>query len=132
MKVYAHYLIGKSDENPFCIQTSLDDNCYRWGTILQFGNYWELLGTVVMKNPGSASPKTPTVSIDIPELKQIDSNDDWYEFTPDNTMYCIEKLFFYYTQSHHQPLKGIVQIFNLMNLRTPDIQESFEKAKKSN
>ena len=26
---------------------------YRWNTILKFGQSWDVIGTVIMKNPGS-------------------------------------------------------------------------------
>ena len=29
---------------------------YRWRTLLQFGTSWDIIGSVYMKNPGSASP----------------------------------------------------------------------------
>ena len=43
MKVFAHYY--DSDET---------GNNYRWRTLLQFGASWDIIGSVVMKNPGSA------------------------------------------------------------------------------
>ena len=42
MKVYTHFI--KIDEN----------DGYRWRTLLQFGNSWDCIGSVVMKNPGSS------------------------------------------------------------------------------
>ena len=44
MKVYAHYK-GKEKTG--------DGNSYRWRTLLQFGDSWECIGSVFMKNPGS-------------------------------------------------------------------------------
>lgn len=45
MKVFAHYY-----------QSETTGNDYRWRTILQFGTSWDIIGSVVMKNPGSAEP----------------------------------------------------------------------------
>lgn len=45
MKVFAHYECNENIE-------------YRWRTLLQFGSSWDVLGSVVMKNPGSARPCT--------------------------------------------------------------------------
>ena len=45
MKVFAHYY--DSDET---------GNNYRWRTLLHFGTSWDIIGSVVMKNPGSAEP----------------------------------------------------------------------------
>lgn len=40
MKVYTHYY-------------KIDDNeGLRWPTLLQFGKSWDIIGSVVMKNPG--------------------------------------------------------------------------------
>lgn len=41
MKVYTHYLNKNEKE-------------YRWRTILQIGDSWEVRGTIFMKNPGSS------------------------------------------------------------------------------
>ena len=54
MKVYAHYR-GKEKTG--------DGNSYRWRTLLQFGDSWECIGSVFMKNPGSAKPLYPTTPI---------------------------------------------------------------------
>ncbi|GIJ93186.1 hypothetical protein CAPN002_04040 [Capnocytophaga stomatis] len=47
MKVYAHFFEEKGEKE---VQ-------YRWRTLLQFGDSWEIIGSVVMKNPGSAESK---------------------------------------------------------------------------
>ena len=44
MKVYTHFYL--MDEN-----TAIG---FRWRTLLQYGNSWEVIGSVVMKNPGGA------------------------------------------------------------------------------
>jgi hypothetical protein len=46
MKVFAHYLGNDKNWN-----LSKDGFQYRWRTILQFGNSWDVIGSVVMKNP---------------------------------------------------------------------------------
>ena len=56
MKVYAHYK-GKEKTG--------DGNSYRWRTLLQFGDSWECIGSVFMKNPGSAKPLYPTSPIQV-------------------------------------------------------------------
>lgn len=69
----------------------------RWRTILQFGDGWDVIGNVVMKNPGSARVrKGETSSItDIfltQELRDFAPEDEnpWYEFQPDATMHSIK------------------------------------------
>lgn len=87
MKVYTHFI--KIDEN----------DGYRWRTLLQFGNSWDCIGSVVMKNPGS-SKMVDSVPISndviIKNLKKYqDIELPWYEFSEDTTMKCIAELFAY-------------------------------------
>ena len=42
MNVYTHY------------RTIAPSIGFRWRTLLQFGDGWNVIGSVVMKNPGSA------------------------------------------------------------------------------
>jgi hypothetical protein len=90
----------------------------RWRTILQFGDSWNVIGNVVMKNPGSARvAKGETSSItDIfltQELREFDPEDNnaWYEFRPDATMHSIKDLFARRYSISSQELNGIIQIF---------------------
>lgn len=124
MKVYTHY---------FPVPDSKADG-FRWGTILQFGNSWKIIGSVVMKNPGGANfkDKSPITSPDLlNELKTFDDGDlngDWYEFKSDRTMNCIEKLFAEYQNINFgKQLDGVVQIFNLFYIREADFSKAIEK-----
>ncbi len=36
------------------------NNGFRWRTLLQYGNSWEVIGSVVMKNPGGANFRHPS------------------------------------------------------------------------
>ena len=93
---------------------------FRWRTLLQFGDSWQVVGSVVMKNPGSAYPLTPNQCVSdmfiLPELQAIDDSEQWYEFKPDITMSCITRLFG--VQS------GVIQIFNLFNIREADLSQA--------
>ena len=93
---------------------------FRWRTLLQFGDSWQVVGSVVMKNPGSAYPLTPNQCVSdmfiLPELQTIDDSEPWYEFKPDITMSCITRLFG--VQS------GVIQIFNLFNIREADLAQA--------
>lgn len=114
MKVFAHYFKSKD---------TLND--YRWRTLLQFGNSWEIIGSVVMKNPGSAAPIKAIDNQDILiHLRSFCSEYDWFLFSEDNTMQNIERLFsvYYYSKTGVQTLNGIIQIFNLMNVRDPNLE----------
>jgi hypothetical protein len=120
MKVYAHY-------------ECLDNIEYRWRTLLQFGSSWSVLGSVVMKNPGSAHPINQIKeSFCIKELGKFDSMEGWYEFKPDSTMHCIERLFREYCRQQSIVFEGIVQVFNLMNVRDPNLANAMEKVKTAN
>lgn len=107
MKVYAHF----REEG---------GRMFRWRTLLQFGYSWQVVGSVVMKNPGSAYPLTPNQCVSdmfiLPELQAIDDSEPWYEFKPDITMSCITRLFG--VQS------GVIQIFNLFNIREADLAQA--------
>ncbi len=125
MKVFTHYtsLNAKADG-------------VRWRTLLQFGNSWEIKGSIVMKNPGASNFKSldhsPITSSEIlEELKTFDDDEvkaEWYEFNPDPTMNCIGTLFSEYYAAKGQKLDGIIQIFNLFYLREADLGKAMNKA----
>ena len=107
MKVYTHYL-NKNDKE------------YRWRTLLQIGDSWEVCGTIFMKNPGSSTNleanKMPIKNEYIlGKLREFDDTKasldyDWYEFSIDNTIACVKKLFEIYYETKQRPLNGVIQI----------------------
>lgn len=116
MKVYAHYIKINGIE-------------YRWRTLLQLGNSWEVCGTVVMKNPGSSHPQKwkddkpiPIDNIEI--LRNLNRFDDfnsmdskeWFDFSVDPTMGHVGHLIEEYLGYNKQIKEGIIQIFNLFNV----------------
>lgn len=121
MKVYTHYLNENGIE-------------YRWRTILQIGDSWVVRGTVFMKNPGSSrNIKATLLSIDnediLSHLKEFDDiktspSREWYEFSIDNTMACLKDLFEAYYQAQGIPLNGVIQIFNLFNIRDANLMKA--------
>ena len=121
MKVYTHfYNVGKDS--------------FRWRTLLQCGDSWNIIGTVVMKNPGTAAPKSIVDdSKTLSNLSKFDkSNDDWYEFSADSTMNCVgELLAFYYDKHSSKELNGIIQIFNLFYLKDENLLSALKKDKYS-
>lgn len=131
MKVYAHYE-GKEKTG--------DGNSYRWRTLLQFGDSWECIGSVFMKNPGSAKPLYPTSPIQdevlLKHLSKFSYNKEcgWFHFSDDSTMRHIENLFrtYYKHKSGWDELNGVIQIFNLMNVMEPDLNEAKKKFEKAN
>lgn len=126
MKVYVHY-------------KKFNDVEYRWRTLLQIGDSWEICGTIIMKNPGSSFTKRED-QLPIEEngllenLRKFDNSElsmssPWYEFFEDNTMTCVKKLFDVYYSKHQKQLRGVIQIFNLFNIRDADIGKAINKSK---
>ena len=124
MKVYTHYKANVIvDNHPYE---------YRWRTLLQFGSSWDIIGSVVMKNPGSANYLNGNdywiKDRDI--LSHLDLFDypcdrkcgeKWYEFHSDTTMECVAELFAQKMGvTDKGKLQGVVQIFNLFYLREQD------------
>lgn len=118
MKVFAHYW-----------KSEVTGNDYRWRTLLQFGTSWDIIGSVVMKNPGSAAPlysvNEPATLEQLKRLEQAKLYSDepeyaWYSFSCDDTMQKVEKLFCSYYKT--STLNGIIQVFNLMNVRDPNLE----------
>lgn len=119
MRVFTHFL-PTDPKNPKA--------GIRYGTILQFGDSWELIGSVIMKNPGSSNFKNDTPA-KIDELNLYDSGDNacWYEFNPDSTMYCIEQLFKEkYFPKDSGNLSGVIRIFNLFYSKEPNLNKALE------
>lgn len=133
MKVYTHYKANIIVDN-----SSYE---YRWRTLLQFGSSWNIIGSVVMKNPGSAKylngNKHWIEDRDI--LTQLESFDyycdrecgeKWYEFHSDTTMECIAELFAKKMGVNDKSkLQGVVQIFNLFYLREQDSGKAIKTIK---
>lgn len=114
MNVYAEYFTE-------------DEINFRKTTILQFGNSFELIGSAILKNPGSSLP--------INDLDQNETNQikkayptipiaNWKKFSDDATMKCLEKIFNGYYINQQKPLSGIIQLFNLQYIREKDISKA--------
>ena len=122
MRVYTHYF---KDE-----KTGVE--C-RWRTLLQIGEGWDCMGSVYMKNPGSSiyqevdaqGRAIPIQNADtlalLEAFTQEKDNDAWYEFRADSTMRAIESLFVEYAKHHACAQEGVIQVFNLFNVRDADL-----------
>ena len=125
MKVYAHY----------CEDSQHKEIKYRWRTLLQFGSSWNIIGSIVMLNPGSSKTKQSKPIIDSKTIKKLDlfdQSENWYEFTTDPTMGLVEQLFsIYYGQNtkEEQPLNGVIQVFNLFNIMDARPDSAIRKIK---
>ena len=127
MKVYTHFYEDPNNEI-----------IYRWRTLLQIGESWNICGTVFMKNPGSSFTIGKDSLIEdtnlLDKLRIFDDDETsktspWYEFSEDKTMTYVEDLFQAYYSAHQKTLEGIIQIFNLFNIRDADLKKAIEKSK---
>lgn len=127
-KVYVHYYKDKD--------TGIE---YRWRTLLKIGDSWKVCGTIFMKNPGSSTfsdtnSSTITNYNILEKLNSFDYGDisypqEWYEFSIDNTMSYVIKLFESYYDARKESLEGVIQIFNLFNIRDADLNNADNKRK---
>lgn len=117
MKVYARYF----EEN------GLE---FRRDTILQFGNRWDLIGSIILINPGSATPLNTSIQPDalmkLLSISQTSDSESWKEFSIDPTMRQIDKLFRGQYIGYDRPLNGVIQLFNLFNLRNQNLSQALE------
>ncbi len=120
MKAYAEYFT----ENGVSFRTN---------TILQFGNSWELIGNIVLANPGSAEPTSSLNKTDEENLENFYSsykNDikldlsTWHEFSVDPTMQRIEKIFNGGYIGKEKQLNGVIQLFNTFNIKNQNLNEA--------
>ena len=123
MKVYAEFI----EDNGLLFRTK---------TLLQFGDSWELIGSIVMKNPGSAKPGNPLSENSKIQISNFLGEEqdfrNWSETNNDPTMKRIAPIFNGNYVRKNLPLNGIVQIFNLFNICEPKIKFVYEKAENSN
>ena len=123
MKIYAEFI---NDESLM----------FRTRTLLQFGDSWDLIGSIIMKNPGSAKPGNKIDSEICKKLsKYYNENiniDNWFVSEGDSTMRDIEPIFNGNYVSKDFKLNGVIQIFNLFNICEPKLNSAFEKANTTN
>lgn len=101
---------------------------YRWRTLIQVGNDWTIRGTVFMINPGSSKPISKDISAeDLVHLNKIDNTADWFNFSIDSTMHFVISLFKQRSTFKGETFTGVVQIFNLINIMSPSIDEAFNR-----
>lgn len=123
MKVYAEFI----EENGILFRTK---------TLLQYGDSWDLIGSIVMKNPGSAKPGVPLNE----ESKNHISNffdekidfSNWTEANDDATMKKIAPIFNGQYVQKNIELKGIIQIFNILNICDSKIDKAIKNANNTN
>lgn len=123
MKIYAEYF----EENNFKFRTN---------TILQFGDSWNLIGNIILANPGSSKPIKNIDSLVENNLKNFYSHyrennaikiENWYEFAPDQTMHRIKKIFNGEYIGKVKELKGVIQLFNTFNIKNQYLDEAVKQ-----
>ncbi|MEI6053102.1 MAG: hypothetical protein WCQ44_10400, partial [Opitutaceae bacterium] len=122
MKVYAEFI----EENGIT---------YRKTTLLQFGESWDLIGSAVLKNPGSSKQLTPVSNETFAMIEQLykeikPDQSSWFNFSTDPTMRFLEKVFngSYIDDGYQTELNGVIQLFNLFYINDPDINSANAKA----
>ena len=123
MKVFAEYVKENGIE-------------YRKRTLIQFGASWDLIGSAVLKNPGSATPQR---KVNIEECEQLNKfyntkvdESIWHFFDigRDNTIRTfLPNLFngYYATGVEKVKLEGVIQLFNLFYVRNANVNKAKDK-----
>ncbi|EAH4617586.1 TPA: hypothetical protein SBE77_000798 [Campylobacter jejuni] len=122
MEVYARYF-------------DTQDYSFRMDTLLCFGQSAELLGSAVLLNPGSSKCKEESLTCDelnkirefYKDKKDVGDFDSWKKFSPDSTMREIERIFNGQHIDKKTELNGIIQIFNLFNLKNSDSDSAIKE-----
>lgn len=119
MKVYAEFIED-------------DGLLFRTKTLLQFGDSWDLIGSIVMKNPGSSKPKSNIdieTSVKLQEFYKTNINvENWRVANNDPTMRDISAIFNGSYVGRNVELNGIIQIFNLFNICDQNVSSAYKKA----
>lgn len=93
--------------------------CFRDQTILQFGETWNLIASLVLLNPGSAAPQAEPRTeelrhMELPYFIEPSAGEHYYEFHLDPLMRNVLKEFSGIFTS------GVVKIYNAFNLKNQD------------
>ncbi len=118
MKVYAEFI---NDESLI----------FRTRTLLQFGDSWDLIGSIVMKNPGSAKPGKGIDNVIAEKLSKYYNekinSEYWFVSDGDPTMRDILPIFNGNYVNKNFKLDGVIQIFNLYNICSPNVDFAHKK-----
>lgn len=101
---------------------------YRKTTIIQIGDSWELLGSAILKNPGSAIPLDDEIDNEtfekISGICQNSNHNHWKKFKGDATMNCLVKIFNGSFVGDTKEISGVILLFNLHYIREADINKA--------
>ncbi|QPK06281.1 hypothetical protein [Vibrio kanaloae] len=120
MRVFAEYYLD-------------DDLQFRRNTLLKIGTSWDLIGNIVLANPGSAEPISDVNNDSLCKVEAFYGKyrsseqfelSNWKEFSPDPTMVFIEKLFKGDYIGESRDLNGVIQLFNTFNIKNQNLGEA--------
>jgi hypothetical protein len=120
MKVFAEYIKYK-------------ELYFRRNTLLQFGDSWDLIGNIVLANPGSAKPKNVISSEELllingfyQKYRQQDIFEplNYREFNDDPTMRMVAKIFNGLYIGREFKLNGTIQLFNTFNIKNQNLKSA--------
>ena len=106
---------------------------FRKNTLLQIGDGWDLIGNAVLANPGSSEPIGVPTNEEVASIsrfyeKHREPGDfiprNWYEFSGDSTMRCLEKIFNGWYFGKSISLNGVIQLFNTFNVRDQNLSQA--------
>lgn len=104
------------------------DVCFRDQTILQFGESWELIASLVLLNPGSATPQGCPITDKLrekglPYFVEPAPPEEYYEFRLDPLMRNILRGFSEIFSG------GVIKLYNTFNLKNQDSGTALSEAK---
>ena len=104
-----------------------DGNVYRNGTLLHFGNSWQLLGSVILLNPGSTKllDTKPMDALLSKYLEGFNDHKEYYAYSLDPLMRALIDIF-----AQKFPHGGVIRIYNLFNIKNPKSDSAIEALKK--
>ncbi len=128
--------IGNCKMNVFAEYLEENKLSFRRNTILQFGESWNLIGNIVLANPGSAEPQRKINTEEELELNSFNNkfrNGDyfnknrWFKFGADSTMRFVEKIFNGEYVNKNIELNGVIQLFNTFNIKNQNLEEAINQ-----
>ena len=102
---------------------------FRDQTILQFGDEWGLLASLVLLNPGSAMPLSAESMTNVLRARELpyfvepDAGEEYFEFSIDPLMRNVLKAV------SNKYSGGVVKIYNLYNIKNQHSSESINQLK---
>jgi hypothetical protein len=102
---------------------------YRLNTVLQFGNCWDIIGSAILLNPGSATISSELLSSE--ELQHLNNitgtKNGWniVDYSRDTTIRdSLPRIFNGYFANINRELNGIILLYNLFNLKETDSEKA--------